>query len=74
MCVVCRVKLERPRPGYKETAEEVFSVAKFLAVLKKEPYASEDKIRSQLLEGLDLCAELCHFVIATLKVSFASKD
>ena len=59
--LLCRVKLEKPRSGYKETAEDVFCVAKFLAILKKEPHASEERVRNHLLEGSDLCDELCHF-------------
>ena len=53
--MLCRVKLEKPRSGYKETAQEFLSVARFLAFVKKDPHASEDTVRSNLVQGYDLC-------------------
>ncbi|XP_024400871.1 protein ENHANCED DOWNY MILDEW 2 isoform X2 [Physcomitrium patens] len=44
------VKLGKPQFGYKETAESVFCIAKFLALLKEEPHASGDLVGKRLDE------------------------
>ncbi|KAG0586072.1 hypothetical protein KC19_2G061600 [Ceratodon purpureus] len=53
------VKLEEPRSSYKESAEEVLCVARFLDILKKEPHASEEIVRNRLLEGGVLSMTFC---------------
>lgn len=47
------MKLGKPCSRFKETADGVFIVAKVLALLKKEPQASEDRVRNHL-EGSGL--------------------
>lgn len=45
------IKLGGPRSRCKESLDDVFLVAKVLALLKKEPQASEDRVWHHLLEG-----------------------
>ncbi|KAG0607072.1 hypothetical protein M758_8G001100 [Ceratodon purpureus] len=53
------VKLQGPMASYKESAEEVLCLARFLGLLRKEPYASEDTVRNRLFEGGSLPMAFC---------------